>query len=338
MTPMSRIPPALSRRVVLGGLAGAATLGAPSILRAQARPVVVYTANAEAVNALAPGFKTATGADLQVVAAGSGELVRRIRAESQRPLGDCVVSIGGEPIDAAKELFSAHKVTDDAAIRPDIKVSDVWVPFSVTLPSVVCVNTRLVPEAEIPMTWAALADPKWKGKIAFAGADRSGSALQQMFQIIHTAGNEAAGWALFERMFDNFVVTGSSGAVPRGVAQGEYAIGLTLEDNAQRFIDGGSPMRIVYPREGIAYSADAMAVIANGPNPDGAKALLNYIASKDGQSLIVTRFGRRPIRNDVDGPKGAIPAAQLPVNNPPTAWVNANNRPFMDRYMRLARR
>jgi iron(III) transport system substrate-binding protein len=330
--------PSLSRRGVVKGLIAAPAVMALSPLSAQARPVVVYTAFADSINALAPVFRQRTNIEVQVVAAGSGELVRRVRAESARPLGDCVVSIGGESIDTNKELFARHAVKDDAKILPIIKVSENWIPFSVTLATVVAVNTRLVPEAETPTSWADLADPKWKGRLAFAGADRSGSALLQMMQIIHTAGDEAKGWALFERMFPNFVVTGSSSAVPRGVAQGEYAVGMTLEDNAQRFIDGGSPVKIVYPKEGISYAADAMALISNGPNPEGARAFLDFVASEEGQKIIVEKFGRRPIRGDVAGPAKAIPAAQLPVNNAPQAWLEANSKAYLDRYLRLARR
>jgi iron(III) transport system substrate-binding protein len=195
----------------------------------------------------------------------------------------------------------------------------------------------LVPEAEIPQTWAELADPKWKGKIAFAGADRSGSALQQMLQIVFNFGDDE-GWRLFERMVENFVITGSSGSVPRGVAQGEYAIGLTLEDFAQRFITGGAPVKIVYPREGITLAADAMALVAGGPNPAGGRALLDYIVSAEGQRLIVERFGRRPIRADVAPPAGALDPAALPVKNIPVEWSNARQRDLLARYLRLVRR
>lgn len=329
----------ISRRTALAGLAGGTVLfAAPSVLRAQTRTVSVYTAFADGVTALAPGFKAASGFDLTTVAAGSGELIARVRAEAARPLGDCVISIGGEGIDANAALFTAYTSAADAAIRADIKVSKLWTPFSVTVPTVLCVNTNLVPAAEIPTSFASLADPKWKNRVAYAGADKSGSALIQMLQIVHTAPNNDAGWELFTRMFANFVVTGSSGAVPRGVAQGEYAVGLTLEDNAQRFIDGGAPMKTIYPTEGVTLSADAMCLIANGPNPDGAKALIDYIASAEGQKTIVGRFGRRPIRDDVPAP-GNVPAAdKIPVNNPSPAWVVANTPKYRDLYVALARR
>lgn len=327
----------LRRDALLTLAGGLAAAGLPRGAAAQARPVVAYTAFADAVNALATAHRAAGGAEVQVVAAGSGELVRRITAERQRPLADCVISVGGDSIDANTAVFARHTVRDDAAIFPSVKVSPNWVPFSVSLPTVLAVNTRLVPDAETPSTWAELADPKWKGRIAFAGADRSGSALQQMMQIIYNVG-EAQGWPLFERILENFVITGSSGAVPRGVAQGEYAIGLTLEDFAQNFINGGAPVKIVYPREGITMAADAMALVAGGPNPEGGRALMDFIASAPGQALIVTRFGRRPIRGDVAPPAGAVDPAQLPVNNIPVEWSTARQREALARYTRLVRR
>ena len=262
----------MNRRQLMA-LSGAASLSTALPARAQAGQVVAYTAFAESVTALTPGFKAKAGMDIQLVAAGSGELVRRITAERARPLADAVISVGGESIDGSPALFAKYAPADDAAITPMLKVSPNWIPFSVTLATVLMVNTKLVPDAEIPTSWAELANPKWKGKIAYAGADRSGSALIQLLQILHNFGEER-GWQLFEQMVENFVITGSSGAVSRGAAQGEYAIGITLEDNAQRFIDGGAPLRIVYPKEGISFAADAMAVVAGGPNPAGARALI----------------------------------------------------------------
>lgn len=329
----------ITRRQTLAGLAATTSLlAAPGLLRAESKTVSVYTAFAEAVNALAPGFTAATGYAVETVAAGSGELIARVKAEAARPLGDCVISIGGEGIDASPDFFQAYAPKGLEAVRADIKLSDLWAPFSVTVPAVLAVNTTLVSEADAPTSWAELADPKWKDKVAFAGADKSGSALIQMLQIIHTAETDEAGWALFEAMFPNFIVTGSSSAVPRGVAGGEYAIGLVLEDGAQRFIDGGAPLRIVYPKEGVTLSSDAMTLIKNGPNPEGAQAFLDYITSPEGQSVIVGQFGRRPIRDDVDAPQNVPPAADLPVNNPDPAWVRMATPKYKDMYLELARR
>ena len=102
--------------------------------------------------------------------------------------------------------------------------------------------------------------------------------------------------------------------------------------------DGGAPLRIVYPKDGISISADAMALIAKAPNPAAGKALIDYIVSAEGQSVIVKASGRRPIRTDVPGPEKAAPAESLPVKTYPPEWAVANQKRFMDRYLRLARR
>jgi iron(III) transport system substrate-binding protein len=143
--------PPMKRRDALmlaGGLADLPVAAA----RAQARQVVAYTAFADATTALAAPFRQRTGIEVSQVAAGSGELVRRILAERTRPLADCVISIGGDAIDANPQAFTAYTPREDGTILPVLKVSRTWIPFSVTIPTVLMVNTRLVPEAEVPTT------------------------------------------------------------------------------------------------------------------------------------------------------------------------------------------
>jgi iron(III) transport system substrate-binding protein len=320
----------------------AAMLSLPAWTSALAQPatgtVVMYTAApTEVQNVLVPAIRQRTGLNVQVVSAGGGELIQRLRAEANRPMADIVVSVGGDVIDVNPQLFAAYRVKDADKLNPAYAISPLWTPFSVTVPTVIAVNTRLVREADMPRGWADLADPKWKGKIAFGAPDRSSSALTQMLQILHVFGEEK-GWELFARMMDNFVVIPSSNAVIRGTAQGEYAIALTLEDNAQRFIDGGAPLRIVYPREGVNASADAMALVARGPNPAAGRAVLDFIASVEGQTMIVTASGRRPMRADVPGPARNVAFSELPVNNYSADWANEKSRAFVQRYLRLARR
>lgn len=326
---------AIGRRAALGF---AAAMAAPAVLRAQAKSVTMYSAMpTDILNVLVPAYKAKSGMDVQVVSAGSGELLKRLQAEAARPLADALISVGADGIDASPALFEPYDPPGTDKFIPGLRYSRNWLPFTVTLPAVIAVNTKLVAEADIPTQWKDLADPKWKGKVAFAGSDKSGSAFSQMLQIIHNEG-ETAGWALFGRMMENFIITGSSTAVIRGAAQGEYAMALTLEDNAQRFIDGGAPLKIVYPKEGISIQADAMALVAKAPNPAAGRALMDYIVSAEGQSVIVKASGRRPIRTDVPGPEKAIDAKNLPVNTYPPEWGVAKSKEYLDRYLRLARR
>ena len=141
--------------------ATAALAGAPGILRAQARSVTMYSAMpTDILNALVPAFKAKSGMEVQVVSAGSGELVKRLQAESARPLADALISVGADGIDANAALFEPYDPPGQDKIIPGLRYSRNWIPFTVTLPAVIAVNTKLVPEAEIPTQWKNLTDPK----------------------------------------------------------------------------------------------------------------------------------------------------------------------------------
>jgi len=317
---------------------GFASLTGASFAQGASQTVTVYTsAPSDIQKALVPAIKAKLGLDVQLVSAGGGELMKRLRAEKARPLADVVVSTGGDVVDANPDLFEPYTVKDADRILKAYRVSANWTPFTVTIPTVILVNTRLVAAAETPQRWSDLADPKWKGKIAFAGADKSSSALTQMLQIIHNEG-EQKGWALFEAMFKNFVVTGSSSAVARGTAQGEYAMALTLEDYGLKFIEGGAPVKVVYPSDGINSSADAMALVKGAPNAAAGKAVLDYIASAEGQALMVKASGRRPVRADVKAAAEGPELSRLNVNTYPQDWANAQQKAYLSRYQQMVRK
>ena len=318
-------------------LAALACSGA-ALAQSASQTVTIYTsAPSEIQKALVPAIRAKLGLEVQLVSAGGGELMKRLRAERARPLADLVVSTGGDVIDANPDLFEPYAVRELDQINKAYRVSPHWTPFTVTIPTVLLVNTKLVPAAEMPSRWADLADPKWKGKIAFAGADKSSSALTQMLQIIYNEG-EQKGWSLFEAMFKNFVVTGSSSAVARGTAQGEYAMAITLEDYGLNYLEGGAPVRVVYPSEGINSSADAMALVRGAPNAAGAKAVLDFLASAEGQTLMVKASGRRPVRADVRAAAGGPELSKLNVKTYPQDWANAQQKGYLARYQQMVRR
>ncbi|MFM1858833.1 MAG: hypothetical protein RL133_333 [Pseudomonadota bacterium] len=330
----------ISRRHWLFLSMGVGLLTAPILTLAQSASstVTVYTsAPSDIQKALVPALKAKLGLDVQLVSAGGGELMKRLRAERGRPLADVVISTGGDVVDANPDLFEPYTVKDADKLLKAYRISPNWTPFTVTIPTVLLVNTKLVAPTDMPTRWADLADPKWKGKIAFAGADKSSSALTQMLQIIHNEG-EQKGWALFESLFKNFVVTGSSSAVARGTAQGEYAMALTLEDYGLKFIEGGAPVKVVYPADGINSSADAMALVKGAPNVAGGKAVLDYLASAEGQALMVKASGRRPVRADVKAAGGGPELGKLNVKTYPQEWANAQQKAYLARYQQLVRK
>jgi iron(III) transport system substrate-binding protein len=178
---------------------------------------------------------------------------------------------------------------------------------------VLAVNISLLPLDQAPKSWAELADPKWLGKIASARADNSGSAMQQLQGVLTIFGDK--GWDEYGQIAKNFVLTDSSGAVPRYVADGETPMGLTLEDNALQYVQGGSPMSIVHLSDGTIATPDGIALIKGGPNPDGGKKFIDWAMSKSTQEKLSQDIGRRSVRTDVAGPAGTPNLADLTLIN-----------------------
>ena len=304
---------------------------------ADAQSITVYTAHApEIYQEIVPRFEDATGISVDLVQAGSGDVVQRARAEAANPIADVIWSIGGEALEANSDLLEPYQPAEYEMINPLYLGGTNWLPYT-AIPMAFIVNTDLVPEGEEPTSWADLADPNWQGRVAFAGADVSGSAFIQMATVLHVLGEED-GWPLFEQMMDNFIVTGSSGAVPRGTADGEYAVGLTLEEAAYRYVTGGAPVKIIYPEEGTYAGADAVALVKDGPNPDGGKAFIDFVLSAEIQGFLVDSMKRRPIRTDVADPDGLIPLSEMTIDNYEIAWAGENRERFIRRYLSILRR
>ena len=112
---------------------------------------------------------------VSTVVAGTGEIIKRMEAEAARPLGDVVWSVGPESLGAKRNLLAPYESREAAAFFPGQAPADKqWTPFTV-MPYIIMYNKKLVPEGEAPKSWRDVLDPRWKGKVAYADATKSGS-------------------------------------------------------------------------------------------------------------------------------------------------------------------
>lgn len=281
---------------------------------AQDKPVVVYTAHKSSiVDTLTPIFEKETGLKLEVVKLGSGDIAKRAKAEAAAPAADVIWSISGSQLTELADLLEPYTPPEADKIDPQFQASPAWTPYTAVV-YVLAVNTDELPVADAPKSWADLADPKWKGKIASARADGSGSAMQQLQAVLTIFGEQ--GWDKYGEIAKNFVFTDSSGAVPRFVADGETAMGLTLEDNALEYVQGGAPMSIVLLSDGTVATPDGVGLIKGGPNTEGGKKFIDWALSKTTQETLATKIGRRSVRTDVAAPPGTPNLSEVKLVKP----------------------
>lgn len=269
--------------------------------------LTVYSPHpAETINLIVKEFKEKTGIEVDVVAAGTGELLKRVESEDGRPLGDVLWGGGAESLASYAQYFEAYKSPELENIDAKYYDKDYrWIGES-PLPMVIMYNTNLVSEEDAPKGWSDILNPKFKGQIAMADPAKSGSAYTIMATMVEAYGQGETGWKFIRDFYANLngkILTSSSG-VYKGVGDGEYAIGLTLEKEAIKYVLSGAPVKVVYPSEGTSAVPDGVAIIKDAKNMDNAKKFVDFVLSKDAQEIMSKELSRRSIRNDAKAPEG----------------------------------
>lgn len=269
--------------------------------------IVLYSSNdVQTVSYVVSEFeKQNPGLSVLVVRAGSGALMRRIKAEASNPLGDIFWSGGLSTIAAFPHQFQPYalpKVTgafessDVSAIPAQYRsANDLWHATNVHL-TVLMSNIGAVPNGKLPKRWSDLAGPEWHGKVVIPDPHFSSASYVALFGLRQLLGDE-----VYARIVRNAVFVGSTSAAYQGVASGEFAAAVTMEYAAYQYIAGGlKGIRLVYPSDGTFQSPEGMALIKGAKHLAGARRLFEFLASKPAQIAIFKSAYRRPARTDIN--------------------------------------
>jgi iron(III) transport system substrate-binding protein len=209
-----------------------------------------------------------------------------------------------------------------------------WTGFTV-LPMVILYNTALVKGTEIPVGWGDLLRPSYKGTIAFADPIKSGSSYTIAVTLLTVFGrDDGNGWKFLKEFIANLdgkILSGST-AVPKGVADGEYRIGLTLEESALRYALSGAPVALVYPAEGTTAVADGSAIVRGCRHVEYAERFLDFIVGKEVQSLVISQMNRRCVRTDLSAPAGLKKIEEMKLVEYDPQWVAKNRQRIIEKW------
>ncbi|AHV97003.1 ABC transporter substrate-binding protein [Paenibacillus sabinae] len=317
----------------------AATTGSESGGKAGGGKLTVYSPNAAEINnPIIKEFQDRTGITVDLISGGTGELLKRVQAEAGNPLGDVFWAGGADSLESYKEYFQPYKTKEyDNLLPAYVDKNSYWTPFN-ALPMVITYNKELVSESELPKSWEDLLDPKWKGNIAFADPSKSGSSYTQLVTMLTAFGKEdGKGWDYVKKLVANMdgkILSGSS-LVQRAVPDKEFALGITLEDAALRYIEGGSQIGIIYPAEGTSAVPDGAAIMKGSKNLEQAKQFVDFLVSKDAQEIVQKEFKRRSVRKDVAPVEGLPQTGDIKLVDYNFDWAATNKDEIIKKFTRI---
>jgi ABC-type Fe3+ transport system substrate-binding protein len=148
------------------------------------------------------------------------------------------------------------------------------------------VNTTLVPAAERPKSPQDLLHPRWKGKIAWSTVPASGSGVY-VGSVLQTMG-EDKGMAFLRALArqDIINVEATNRAILDQVIYGQYPMALSIfNHHAVLSAQKGAPVEWLKV-EPISAPMHSVGLTKNGPHPNAAKLLLDFLTSEDGQKTL----------------------------------------------------
>lgn len=300
------------------------------------KSLVVYTAAAQdVIDVCIPEFEAKTGIKVELVTAGTGELLKRIEAEQANPLGDIewggVVSI----VLPKQNLFEPYLSPNESAQIDSCKNTEGMITRNNIIPMCMLVNTKLIGDVKIE-GYEDLLNPKLKGKIAFTDPAKSATSVFHLVNILNTigAGDQDKGWDFVKGFCKNLdgKLLGSSSAVTKGVTDGEYVVGLTHEELASSAVRQGSPVEIVYMKEGSLVSPGTVQIIKGAKNMENAKKFVDFMTSKELETLTATKLSMRASRNDVPAPVGLKEISELKIVPEDVEDTVANTQAWLDKF------
>lgn len=292
MRGMTRMAAATAALTLLAGLATSA----------MADKLVLYTSQPQAdatetVNA----FKAANpGIDVEIFRSGTSDILTKLAAEfaAGAPQPDVLLIADAVSMEGLKQdhRLMAYPQADTAGFDPNSYDKDHYFFGSKLITTGIVYNTGA---AEKPEHWADLAKPAYKNLEIMPSPLYSGAAA---FLLGGFALRPDLGWAYFEKLKANSMVAArGNGAVLKSVASGEKAYGVLVDFMAMRAEKEGSPIKFVFPPEGVPAVTEPVAIMSTAKNVAAAKKFVDFILSDAGQKLAL-KMGYLPAKAGIGRP------------------------------------
>jgi len=233
---------------------------------------------------------------LRWVRDSTGIITAKLLAEKANPQADVVMGVAASSLlvlekegmlqpYAPKNVAKLSKAYVDDSNPPAWVGMDVW-------GAAICFNTVEAAKLGLkkPESWKDLLKPEYKGKIVMPNPASSGTGYFDVTAWLTLFGDKE-GWSYMDKLHQNIAQYTHSGSKPcKQAAAGEFPIGISFEYRAAKLKDGGAPIDVVFPKEGLGWDVEATAILKGTRNLAAARSLADWSASQSANELYEKNF------------------------------------------------
>lgn len=158
-------------------------------------------------------------------------------------------------------------------------------------------NSESLQPGQLPERWKDLADPKWKGKVSMGSPLESGTHFTTVAMLA-----KLYGWEYFQALRRNeLVAAGGNSSVITRIETKERPVGIVLLENILKAQAKGSPVRPIYPADGVIPVPSYVAILKDSGEPELAKKVYDWFYSAAAQTAMIHSGMYSPL------PKSASP-------------------------------
>ncbi|ORV88602.1 2-aminoethylphosphonate ABC transporter substrate-binding protein [Mycolicibacterium iranicum] len=269
-------------------------------------------------------FTEETGINVNLVEAGSGEVVSRVEKEQSNPQADLLVTLPPFIQRAAQSNLLQPSGADTSGMAEDqVGPEGTFVPIVDNALSFI-VNPGANPP---PVTWDDLLKPEFKGKLQYSTPGQAGDGTAVLVLLQHLLGKPGALEYLKALQANNVGPSSSTGKLQPKVSNGELLVANgDVQMNLASIKDDGSTFEIFIPagadgkRTSISLPYVA-GVTAGAPHAEDAKKLLAFLISEDIQKTVEPDALGIPVLESLKGSGSTAPNTPMAVLDGVDVWV-----------------
>jgi iron(III) transport system substrate-binding protein len=235
---------------------------------------------------------------------------------------------------------------------------DTWHAFAARARVLIVNTNRVRKPADRPRSLFDLTQPRWKGRVGMAKPQFGTTATQAacLFQVL---GKDDAKKYYRDLLANGVRIVPGNKQVAEGVGreQPDFDVGITDTDDAIAELKAGHPVEIIfpdrdgspkYPRMGTLFIPNTVAIVRGGPNPEGARQLVDYLLSAEVETQLAEADSRQiplnpavkaQLPKQIERPKhqgggGTVKAMEVDFGQAADLWDEVQK--FLEEYARPA--